>query len=423
MQAVYTYEDTSLGSLLYMDSVSLQQLAHHYGTPLYVYSLRHILQRLRLFQQAVSSMRGHIHFAVKANSHQAILTQLANHNCGMDVVSMGELHRALKAGVPARKILFSGVAKSDAEISEALKEKILQINVESIEELYQINAIAKRMQCIAPIALRVNPDIDAQTHAKISTGKKTDKFGINISLCQDIYKKAMWMSNVDPQGIAVHIGSQIMSCYPFAKAYARVADIAVKLQKDGINIKRLDLGGGLGIAYKKSDTPPKIDTYVNMVKHETRHLDLDIHFEPGRWLVGNAGVLLGRVENIKSSDGNTFILTDVGMNDLIRPSLYDAYHHITPVKKTLSHGRASLVGPVCESGDFIGKDRAMPLMRRGDIFAIRSVGAYGMVQASNYNSRPMVAEVLVNHGKSYLIKKRQTIQDIIDNDIVPDMSS
>ena len=411
-------------NILHVENISLKDLACVHGTPLYVYSLSHILDRFNSFVHAFKpmskSVKVGVHFAMKSNSNQAIITSLAKAGCGMDIVSGGELRRAISAGVHPDKIIYSGVAKSVSEIRGVIDAGILQINVESVEEIHQINEIALDMGKVASIALRVNPNIDAKTHTKISTGQRTDKFGIDIELARDLYKQMLAMDGLNPCGIAVHIGSQLMSPEPFIEAYKLVAELAKDLIASGVPLKRLDLGGGLGIAYESSDTPPDVNAYCKMVIDTVGHTQLDVHFEPGRWLVGNSGTLIGCVENVKQNDIKTFILSDVGMNDLIRPTLYEAHHDVLSVKESEEVIVADLVGPVCESGDYICKNRTLPKMHRGDFFAIMSAGAYGMVQASNYNSRGMPAEVLVQDNNAYLIRPRQTIEDLIDMDIVPE---
>ncbi|MGB1361139.1 MAG: diaminopimelate decarboxylase, partial [Alphaproteobacteria bacterium] len=307
------------GGKLSTGGIDLQSLAEKYGTPLYVYNNDHIIDNYNSFMNAFDG-KCVAHFAMKSNSNQAILTGLAKAGCGMDIVSGGELQRAIKAGVSPDKIIFSGVAKSDSELADALNAGILQINVESVEEIHQLNDVAKELGKVAPVALRVNPNVDAGTHDKISTGKKTDKFGIDIELAPELYKQMNAMDNINPVSISVHIGSQLMSAEPFVESYKKVAELAETLIASGTQLKRLDLGGGLGICYEKSDTPPDVNEYAKMVNDTVGHLNLDLHFEPGRWLVGNAGALIGRVENVKSNDVKTFVLGDVAMNDLVRPT-------------------------------------------------------------------------------------------------------
>ena len=405
---------------MFTNEIDINSIAQQYGTPLYIYNLDHILNRLQQFKDAFNDKCG-IHFALKSNSNQAILTALANNGCGMDIVSGGELRRSINAGVNGDKIIFSGVAKTDAELADAVNYGVLQINVESVAELEQLNTVAKSLDKIAPVALRINPDVDAKTNEKISTGQKTDKFGVDINLAIDIYKQMNEMSHILPSGISVHIGSQLMSPEPFVESYKKVAELATQLMDIGIPLQRLDLGGGLGICYEPSDVAPDVNEYAKMVVETVGHTGLDLHFEPGRWLVGNAGILVGKVENVKVNDVKTFILCDVAMNDLIRPTLYGAYHHILPLNETDKTAVADLVGPVCESGDYICKNREIAVMQRGDLFVVLSAGAYGMVQADNYNTRPTAPEVLVHGNKIHEIRKRQTIDEIINRDIVPEL--
>ena len=413
---VFNYKGTKLST----GGVDLQSLADKYGSPLYVYNNDHIIDNYNNFMNAFNG-NATAHFAMKSNSNQAILTALVNAGCGMDIVSGGELQRAISAGCNPNKIIFSGVAKTDAEMADALNAGILQINVESVAEINQLNDVAKSLGKIAPVALRVNPNVDAGTHDKISTGKKTDKFGIDIDLAVDLYNEMQAMENIEPCGISVHIGSQLMSAKPFVESYKKVAELAETLIAGGIKLQRLDLGGGLGICYEPNDTAPDVNEYAKMVNDTVGHLNLDLHFEPGRWLVGNAGCLIGRVENVKSNDVKTFVLCDVAMNDLVRPTLYNAYHHILPLNETDETITADLVGPVCESGDYMAKDRKLAKMERGDYFAVLSAGAYGMTMADNYNTRPTPAEVLIVNGKDYLVRERQTIDELINRDIVPDI--
>ena len=413
---VFNYKDSKLST----GGINLQSLAEKYGTPLYVYNNDHIIDNYNLFMGAFDN-KATAHFAMKSNSNQAILSSLVSAGCGMDIVSGGELQRAILAGCNPNKIIFSGVAKTDTELESALNAGILQINVESIGEIHQLNLVAKSLGKIAPVALRVNPNVDAGTHDKISTGKKTDKFGIDIEHTVDLYNEMQAMENIDPCGISVHIGSQLMSAEPFVESYKKVAELAETLIAGGIDLKRLDLGGGLGICYEPNDTAPDVKEYAKMVNDTVGHLNLDLHFEPGRWLVGNAGALIGRVENVKSNDVKTFVLCDVAMNDLVRPTLYNAYHHILPLNESSDTITADLVGPVCESGDYMAKDRKIAKIGRGDYFAVLSAGAYGMTMADNYNTRPTPAEVLIVEGKDYLIRERQTIDELITRDIVPNI--
>lgn len=418
---VFKYTNNTLST----GGVCVMTLAKKYGTPLYVYNIHDILDRYKCFCDALDMAKqaydfhGNtmVHFAVKANSNQAILGTLGRAGCGMDIVSGGELQRVIRAGVCAQKIVFSGVAKTDAELEHALRCGVLQINVESECEVLQVQAVAKKCDIIAPIAVRINPNVDAQTQEKISTGQKTDKFGIDIDSALDVYKKTLAMSHIDAQGISVHIGSQLMDAEPFRESYTKVATLAETLLRRGLPLRRLDLGGGLGVVYEPNqDTPPDVQDYAHMVMQTVGHLGLDVHFEPGRWLVGQAGALIGTVQGIKHNDVKTFVLTDVGMNDLMRPTLYDAYHHIIPVVQTDKTFVADVVGPVCESGDYMAKSRTLGTVAQGDYIAILSTGAYAMSMSNTYNTRPIPAEVAVYNGTDTLIRPRQTIDDIIDMD-------
>ncbi len=423
---VFTYDNNTLTT----GGVSLAHVADTYGTPLFVYNFDDILRRYKRFMRAFSDAKRRynfphthmVHFAVKANSNQAVLSALAQQGCGMDIVSGGELKRALTAGVPAKKIIFSGVAKADWELTYALQQGVLQINVESVEEIHQLQSVAEKLNIIAPIALRINPNVAGSTHAKISTGKNTDKFGIDADVAVQLAQHILSLSHIECQGISVHIGSQLMSAEPFVASYKKLADIAMSLIADGLPLKRLDLGGGLGVVYAPNgDTPPDIATYADMVIRMVGHVGLDIHFEPGRWLVGNAGALIGTVENVKVNTEKTFVLVDIAMNDFIRPTLYEAYHHVVPVHKTDTTMVADVVGPVCESGDYMAKNREIGTVKRGDKVAVLSTGAYGMVLASHYNTRPMACEVAIYDGKSHIIRPRQTVEHIINMDTVPDI--
>ncbi len=423
---VFTYQRGMLST----GGVGIADVAEQYGTPLFVYNMDDILNRYHRFMEAFRRAKqkynftnAHtVHFAVKANSNQAVLSALGKCGCGMDVVSGGELKRALAAGVPADKIIFSGVAKSDWELQYALQQGVLQINVESLAELHQLQAVAENIDVVAPIGLRMNPNVAGATHAKISTGKNTDKFGIDADIVLQVSTDILSLSHIDCQSISVHIGSQLMCAAPFVASYKKLADVATRLIAQGLPLKRLDLGGGLGVCYAPNgDTPPDIIEYAQMVIQTVAHVGLDIHFEPGRWLVGNAGALIGTVENIKVNDAKTFVLTDIAMNDFIRPTLYEAYHHVVPVQHSATTMIADVVGPVCESGDYMAKNREIGTVKRGDYIAVLSTGAYGMVLASNYNTRPTPAEVAIYKGKAHIIRRRQTITDIIHMDTVPDI--
>jgi diaminopimelate decarboxylase len=413
---------------LQCDQVPLTLLAAEHGTPLYVYSGQHILGRLKLFQDAFASVPHTICFAVKANSSLAILQMLARHGAGFDIVSGGELARVAKAAKPAlRKTVFAGVGKQVPEIDAALKAGILLFNVESHHELDLLAARAERLGIRAPFALRVNPDVFAETHPYISTGLSAHKFGIDINQARALYRKASKSKWLIPTGVSVHIGSQIRATDPFAAAAARVRDLIQQLKKDGLALTHIDMGGGLGIEYTDApfDSVAVVADYARQILAATEGLGLHLLLEPGRFLVAQAGALLTTVLNVKrnpSSDSQevkTFVITDAGMNDLIRPALYQAHHQILPVKQPAGAGKTvDIVGPVCESGDFFARDRALPVVKPGDLLAILDTGAYGMTLASNYNTRPRPAEVLVSGSTHRLVRRRETQRDLFAQEIL-----
>jgi diaminopimelate decarboxylase len=412
---------------LHCDGVSLTTLAEKYGTPLYVYSAWQITQRFQLFHQAFAARPHTICYAVKANSSLAILRLLAEQGAGFDIVSGGELERVRKAHKPAlKKVVFSGVGKQVWEIDAALRANILLFNVESEAELHLLAARAQALGKIARFALRVNPDVFAETHPYISTGLSEHKFGIDIKAARAIYRAAKKSKWLDPAGVSVHIGSQIRKVDPFAAALARVASLIVDLRKDGHNIRYVDAGGGLGIDYGAGTFHPahQIEKYAAALTlglgDEPAHLLL----EPGRFIVAQAGALLTRVLYVKKNGSKTFVITDAAMNDLIRPALYHAHHEIIPVKQPGKHpaGKspfiADVVGPVCESGDFFARDRALPPVKPNDLVVLLDAGAYGMAQTSNYNSRPRPAEVLVDGKSTKLIRRRETMRDLLDQELL-----
>ncbi len=402
----------------YAEDISLASLAQQYGTPLYIYSKRAITEAYHAYDRAcvdaTGKRRARIHFAMKANSNLAILDCLRRLGAGFDLVSGGELARALAIGAEPASLVFAGVGKSAAEITAALQAGVKCINVESIAELQQINRIATELKCRAPISLRVNPDVDAQTHPYISTGLKDNKFGIAYHEVLKTYREAALLSQIDVIGIDCHIGSQITSTAPYLDAVDKVLDLVVQLKKEGIVIHHLDLGGGLGISYG-TETPPDITEFTNtLLNHVAKRgfAHLDVILEPGRSLVGNAGVLLTRVEYLKPGAEKNFCIVDAAMTELMRPALYEAYHAIVPIqKKTLSPQTYDVVGPVCESGDWLGRDRALAIAE-GDYLAILSAGAYGFVMSSNYNTRPRPAEIMVDGDKAYVIREREKVNDL-----------
>ncbi len=409
------------------EGVALSRIAAEVGTPVYCYSTATLVHHYRVFAEAFAGQNATICYAVKANANLAVIRTLAELGAGADVLSEGELLRALAAGVPASKIVFSGVGKSKREIALALDSGISQINIESEPELAAVNEIAVAKGLSAPIAIRVNPDVDPNTHDKITTGRKENKFGIDYQAAPGLYQRAAALPGIEVVGIAVHIGSQLTDLAPFAEAFHLVAEVVTELKAKGISIRRVDLGGGLGIPYR-DEVPPTPKAYAEMVGNATKGLDCEIVLEPGRLLVGNAGVLLTRVLYVKQGSSKTFVIVDAAMNDLMRPALYDAYHEITPVRapETPESGGtgedmvADVVGPICESGDFFAKDRPLTMLQSGDLLAIRSAGAYGAAMASGYNSRPLVAEVLVKDDAFAVIRPRQTHQEALASERMPD---
>jgi diaminopimelate decarboxylase len=408
---------------LYAEDVSVGDIAASVGTPFYVYSTATLVRHFQLFDDALDGMDHFICYAMKAASNQAILKTLGNIGAGMDVVSGGEYRRAIAAGIPPEKVVFSGVGKTLEEITLVLQNGIRQFNVESESELDHISSVASSMNKMAPIAIRINPDVDAQTHEKIATGKAENKFGIPISNAREIYARASQMPGIRIIGIDLHIGSQLTDLEPFEKAYQKVADLTQVLRSDGHTIKRLDLGGGLGIPYEKGKSaPPLPKEYGKMVKKVLGHLDCEIEIEPGRLIVGNAGILVSSVLCVKNGDNRNFLILDAAMNDLIRPAMYDAYHDIIPVKKRdpkLAETTYDVVGPVCETGDTFAKKRKMCELTENDLVAFRSAGAYGAVMSSEYNTRPLIPEVMVNKDEFAIIRNRPTYEEIIDRDIIP----
>ncbi len=420
---------------LHCEDVDLARVAGKFGTPTYVYSAETILDHYTRLDAALAPLDHLICYAVKANSNRAILKLLADAGAGFDVVSGGELFRVLAAG-PAgvgAKCTFAGVGKSREEIEYALEQRVYSFNVESEAELEHIDRVAGSKKMRAPIALRVNPDVDPHTHEYISTGSRENKFGIGLDQVPAVYARAAEMRNIDIVGVQTHIGSQITEAAPFASAIKKVAPVAREL-KSKYGIKFFSVGGGMGIVYRRAlesgsgkwwhdqEGEPSafsVRDYAHAIVPPLRDLDTRILVEPGRFLVGNAGVLLTRVLYIKKSAAKKFAIVDAGMNDLIRPALYQSYHEIVPVKEAKSESKIDIVGPVCESGDFFAFDREMPELREGDLIAIMSAGAYGFVMASNYNSRPLPAEVLVRGDKVALIRERQTWQDLVDREVYP----
>ncbi|MBV1885744.1 MAG: diaminopimelate decarboxylase [Parvibaculaceae bacterium] len=410
--------------VLHAEDVSLTDIASAVGTPFYCYSTATLTRHYEVFAQAFQKTDTLICYSVKANSNIAVLRTLANLGCGADVVSGGELRRAIRAGIPPERIVFSGVGKTVREMEDALSAGIHQFNVESEPELDQLSAVATRVGKQATIAIRVNPDVDAKTHEKISTGKAENKFGISWKRATAVYAHAATLPGIVASGIDVHIGSQLTDLAPFRAAFNRVGDLVRTLRDQGHPITRLDLGGGLGIPYLgTNDVPPHPDEYAKMVSECVGDLDCQLIFEPGRMIAGNAGVLVASVIYNKHGDDRSFLITDGAMNDLIRPTLYDAYHNILPVTEAAhdaSVSRYDIVGPVCETGDYFAKDRDFPDLKSGDLIAVMSAGAYGAVLASTYNTRPLIPEVLVNGDQYAVIRARPDYDAILDLDTVPD---
>ncbi len=415
----FLYKD----GVLHAEEVALTEIAAAVGTPFYVYSTATLTRHFQLFDEALAGMDHLVCYAMKAASNQAILKTLGDLGAGMDVVSGGEYARAKAAGIPGDRIVFSGVGKTADEIRAALTGGIRQFNVESEPEMQVISRVAVDVGVTAPITIRVNPDVDAKTHAKIATGKSENKFGIPISRARDVYAMAAALPNIEIVGIDVHIGSQLTQLAPFEAAYIKVAEVVEQLRADGHNIRRLDLGGGLGIPYTRSnETPPLPSEYGAMVKRVLGHLDCEIEIEPGRLIVGNAGLLLSSVIYVKQGEDREFLILDAAMNDLIRPAMYDAHHDIVPVVEPVpgqEQTKYDIVGPVCESGDTFAKGRDMARMVSDDLVAFRSAGAYGAVMSSEYNSRPLIPEVLVNGNDFAVIRARPTFDEMINRDTIP----
>ena len=398
---------------LYVEDLPVKQLAEEFGTPLYIYSRATLERHWHAFDSALGDHPHLICYAVKANSNIGILNIMAKLGSGFDIVSQGELERVLAAGGEASKVVFSGVAKSRAEIMRALEVDIRCFNVESIAELHHINQIAGEIGKIAPISLRVNPDVDAHTHPYISTGLKENKFGVSVDEAREVYKLAATLPHVKITGMDCHIGSQLTELQPFLDATDRLIRLIEQLKEDGITLKHLDLGGGLGVTYT-DETPPHPSDYAAALLNKLKdYEDLEIILEPGRAIAANAGILVAKVQYLKSNESRNFAITDTGMNDMIRPALYEAYMNIIEIDRTLGREKAiyDVVGPVCETSDFLGKQRELAIAE-GDYIAQRSAGAYGASMSSNYNSRPRTAEVLVDGNKAHLIRRRESLSEL-----------
>ncbi len=413
-----------IDGVLHAENVAIPDIAKAVGTPFYCYSTATFTRHYQVFKEALDGIPSLVCYAMKANSNQAVLTLLGKLGAGADVVSIGELKRALAAGISADKILFSGVGKTREEMDFALKQNILCFNIESEPELEQLSERANALGLEAKVSFRINPDVDAKTHAKIATGKAENKFGIPWQKALQIYAKAAALPGIKVTGIDMHIGSQIVDLEPFDAAFARLGELVLALRSEGHSIEHIDLGGGLGIPYQEDEAPPPLPlAYAEVVKKHVRELDCKVFFEPGRLIAGNAGILVSEVTFVKEVENKTFVIVDAAMNDLIRPTLYEAYHEIKPVSLAAAHSPrmiADVVGPVCETGDYLAKNREIVKVTAGDLIAVGSAGAYGAVQSNTYNSRPLVPEVLVSGDQFRVIRKRQTIEEIIAMDSVPD---
>ncbi|SOC43713.1 diaminopimelate decarboxylase [Rhizobium subbaraonis] len=413
--------------VLHAEDVPVPEIAKAVGTPFYCYSTATLERHFKVFSKAFDGVDALVCYAVKANSNQAVLKTLARLGAGMDVVSEGELRRALAAGVPAERIMFSGVGKTPREMDLALEAGIYCFNVESESELEVLNARAVKAGKKAHVSFRINPDVDARTHAKISTGKKENKFGITWERARAVYARAAELPGIKVTGIDMHIGSQITELQPFEDAFRLLRELVQTLRADGHTIDHVDVGGGLGIPYRSDNSPPPLpDAYAQIVKNELQGLDCRIVTEPGRLIVGNAGILVTEVIYVKDGGEKTFVIVDGAMNDLIRPTLYEAWHEIRPVVISAANAprvRADVVGPVCETGDYLALDREMAMPKPGELIAVGSAGAYGAVQAGTYNSRLLVPEVLVKGGEFHVIRPRRTYEELISLDSVPDWLS
>ncbi|MGB7292588.1 MAG: diaminopimelate decarboxylase [Thermodesulfobacteriota bacterium] len=404
----------------HVEEVPVRRIVESFGTPCYIYSFSALKHSFALYSNAFSSIDSLICYSVKANSNLAILKAYVNFGAGFDIVSLGELRRVLIAGGAPQKIVFSGVGKTLEEMREAIISEILFFNVESTEELEALNTVAKDLKQKARVAIRVNPDIDPKTHPYITTGLKESKFGIDIDKAVYVYGQASRMEGIEIVGIDAHIGSQIFDLTPFADSLRKLIELSGLLRDEGINIQYIDIGGGLAISYELGEVSPKPTDYAEVVVRELRDKPYRLVLEPGRSLVGNAGILVTKVIYLKEGETKKFVIVDAAMNDLIRPAFYDSYHEILNVNQGNSQEeKVDIVGPVCESGDFFAKDRELPRVKKGDLLAILSAGAYGFAMSSNYNSRPRVPEVLVNGGEYFLVREREKIEDLMRGESIP----
>lgn len=407
---------------LYCEGIKVEDLAKRYGSPLYVYSYHTIIDHYLKLKNAFSSIRPLIAYSVKANSNLAVLKALVDKGAGLDIVSGGELYRALQAGCPMNRIVYASVGKTDKEIEEAVRKRILFLNVESLQELENINRISKRLNRVTRVAIRINPDIEPKTHRYITTGKLTNKFGIDFKSTYQILMFRQALPNVKISGLHIHIGSQITDAAPYVAAINKMVGFIERLRKKGIELEYLNIGGGLGIVYNQ-ETPQTAQRFAKRILPLLKKSGLKIILEPGRFVVGSSGILVTKVLYTKSTPRKKFVIVDAGMNDLIRPALYDAYHQILPLRAASQEPQATekvdVVGPICESADFFAKERRIPKVKSGDYLAVMSAGAYGFSMASNYNSRPRIAEVMVVKDNVFLIRKREAYADMAKNEIIP----
>jgi len=412
----FSYRD----GILYCEDVSLEEIAEAVGTPFYCYSSAHLKDRFEAYKRGFGKKKHLICFAVKSNSNLAVLNCLSGLGAGADIVSGGELFRAIKAGMRPEKVVYSGVGKTEEEMAYALKEGIAMFNVESLEEMNLLSMVSKKMGKKAPVAFRVNPDVDPKTHPYISTGLKKNKFGLSREQALYAYEKASTDKWLSIKGIDCHIGSQITQISPFVDAFRRLKVLIDQIEGMGIPLSHVDIGGGLGISYNE-EVPPSPEDYISEMVKEAQDLDKTIIVEPGRSICGNAGVLVTRILYTKENGSKRFYIVDAGMNDLGRPSLYDAYHEIKPVRQltTEKQMEADVVGPICETGDFLARSRPLPLLSSGSLLSVMSAGAYGFTMASNYNSRPRVSEVMVHGNRFHVVRKRETWQDLIRGESIP----
>ena len=404
---------------LFAEGVSVAELAERYGTPLYVYSRSHLQSQYRALKAVMAPVNPLICYAVKANTNAAVIQTFAAEGAGADVVSAGELYRARRAGIPAGKIVFAGVGKTETEIEYALREQILYFTVESEPELERISAVARRIGQTGRIAIRVNPDVDPKTHKYTSTGKKENKFGVDLERAMKAYELAARLPNLEITSLHMHLGSPIMTKDPYEEALRKVKALCLDLKKRFATFKHIDIGGGLGIVYRPTDKPFDLAAFAAAVLPPLQEIGLTVSMEPGRFMVGNAGILVTRVEYIKDNPFKKFVVMDAAMNDLIRPALYEAYHEIKPVRETSSTVMGDLVGPVCESGDFFAANRDLPDVQPGELLAVMSAGAYGFAMASTYNSRGRAAEVMVQGHRHEIVRTRETIEDIVRGEHIP----